>query len=126
MNPHEEGGGNRLICQADQLTDTNAYIRTTDGLAEKYILVAEGIDLAGGEFPLIGDGSNSFTGTFDGGGQEITNFTIPTGADAVVGYLPLGRYDEDATFTKHTGSHDTSRSMRPVGHKTRHHSTHPL
>ena len=89
-NPHEEGGGNRLICQADQLTDTNAYIRTTDGLTEKYILVAEGIDLAGGELPLIGDGSNSFTGTFDGGGQSITNFTIPTGADAVVGYLPLG------------------------------------
>ena len=102
FNPHEEGGGNRLICQADQLSDTAAYIRTTDGLGEKYILVAEGIDLAGGELPPIGDGANSFTGTFDGGGQSITNFTIPAGADAILGYLPLGSYDEDATFTNNT------------------------
>ena len=97
MNPHEPNGGNQLICQADQLIDAAAYIRTTEGLGEKYILVND-IDLAGGELLPIGDESRAFTGTFDGNGRSITNFRIPVGADAIIGYLLLGSYDADATF----------------------------
>ena len=89
-----------VICIREQLSliGTDPY-----PLTDNYIL-AEDLDLVGGELSPIGDESSSFTGTFDGNGRRITNFQIPAGADAVVGYLPLGSYDENAVFTNISGA----------------------
>ena len=89
-----------VICIREQLSliGTDPY-----PLTDNYIL-AEDLDLAGEELPPMGDGSNSFTGTFDGNGRSITNFQIPAEADAIIGYLPLGSYDENAVFTNMPGA----------------------
>ena len=89
-----------VICIGEQLSliGTDSY-----PLTDNYIL-AEDLDLAGEEFSPIGDESRAFTGTFDGNGRRITNFQIPAGADAILGYLPLGSHDENAVFTNISGA----------------------
>ena len=89
-----------VVCIGEQLSliGTDPY-----PLTDNYIL-AEDLDLAGEEFSPIGDESRAFTGTFDGNGRRITNFQIPTEADAILGYLPLGSYDENAVFTNISGA----------------------
>ena len=98
MNPHEEGGGNRLICQADQLTDTNAYIRTTTGLGERYLL-AKDITLSGSFMP-IGTSATPFQGTFNLEDKSIGNLRVQASAASVTDRPIFGNYDaSNADFT---------------------------
>ena len=45
---------------------------------EKYRLTAD-IDLAGAQWSPAGDSSKPFTGTLDGDGHTVSNFTVPDG-----------------------------------------------
>ena len=90
MNPHEEGGGNRLICQADQLTDTNAYIRTRAGLGQRYLLIRD-VTLSG-NFTPIGTSAVPFAGTFNLGGKTITGLSVQASADSVTDRPLFGAY----------------------------------
>ena len=90
MNPHEEGGGNRLICQADQLTDTNAYIRTRAGLGQRYLLIRD-VTLSG-NFTPIGTSATPFQGVFNLGGKIITGLSVQASADSVTDRPIFGAY----------------------------------
>ena len=75
----EEGGG-RLICQADQLSNERAYIRTT-GLSENYFL-GKDISLSAAFIPLGG----VFTGTFYGNYKTISGLAV-SGDSSDVGFF---------------------------------------
>ena len=84
-NPQEESGGSRLICQPNQLSGENAYIRVT-GLGENYFL---GKDILFNEtdetetFTPIG---GVFTGTFDGNHKTISGLMV-SATSADVGFF---------------------------------------
>lgn len=65
-----------VICTAAQLSDIEANacgIAVGTGCGSQYLLAAD-IDLASGPMPIIGpNGTNKFTGTFDGGNHVIAN-----------------------------------------------------
>ena len=67
-----------LISTASELQAIN------NNLIRAYRL-AKDIDLSSGNFTPLGDGSNSFDGTFDGGGFTISNLTIDLSASNNIG-----------------------------------------
>ena len=94
FNPHEEGGGNRLICQADQLSDTNAYIRSN--LGGRY-LVGKDITFpdpapGSGNFILIGTPVTPFRGAFSLGGKNITGLRVNASTASITDRPIFGAY----------------------------------
>jgi hypothetical protein len=78
-----------------------------------YYILGTDVDLSGVAWTPVGDGTNRFTGTFDGGGHTISNLTINTpGTDfqGFFGYLDtggivtnVGLEDIDVTGNDYTG-----------------------
>ena len=72
--------GRYLINTKEQLTalanDTNSGAINTTGM---YFLQTADFDYEGGDFTPIGNDTNSFHGTYDGGGHTIKGIIVPTG-----------------------------------------------
>ena len=84
-----------LISTADDMRELAMAVNGGNSYSGVYFEVTQDIDLGGSEenqWTPIGDGSNQFLGTFDGGGYEVSGLYINNGADAqgLFGYLGEG------------------------------------
>lgn len=94
MSAVEFAGGDGTAANPYQITTAEQLQAIKDGLTSHYLLMND-IDLDGIKWQPIGDGTNPFTGTFNGGGHIISNFTDDSGTD---GYGFFGRCNDEGVI----------------------------